>query len=115
MRINCGGFELNENDFELDGETLSLKNGGSGGGALIVHVINGTLDKTWKEISDAVESGSVTVFYDGNASDRSIYFLSYVGTEEGNYMVVFIDFSSESAVSHLFVATEENGYPAIQS
>lgn len=29
MRINCGGFELNENDFELDGETLSLKNSGS--------------------------------------------------------------------------------------
>ena len=32
MRINCGGFELNENDFELDGETLSLKNSGGGSG-----------------------------------------------------------------------------------
>ena len=41
MRINCGGFELNENDFELNGETLSLKNSGRGegsGNALIVTI-----------------------------------------------------------------------------
>ena len=27
--------------------------GGSGGGVLVVHDVNGTLDKTWQEINDA--------------------------------------------------------------
>lgn len=105
-----------ENDINrLIRDLGNVAGGGGGAGALIVHVINGTLDKTWKEISDAVESGSVTALYDGNASDRSIFCLSYVGTEEGNYMVVFIDFSSGSVVPLVCVATAEDGYPAIQS
>ena len=62
MRINCGGFELNENDFELDGETLSLKNSGggsdsSGGGNSGAMVVSIYLD----EVADVNESDNVGV------------------------------------------------------
>lgn len=34
--------------------TAKLSGGGSGGGVLVVHDENGTLDKTWQEIYDAL-------------------------------------------------------------
>lgn len=78
MKINCGGFELNENDFELNGETLSLKNSGSGSGGgsdntLVVTIYaddmvdnpNNTakpnvilkMNRTYNEILNAYETG----------------------------------------------------------
>ena len=70
MKISCGGFKLNENDFELNGETLSLKNGGGSGGGSNVLVVNAvatstsdgdtvTFDKTFAELKTAYESGAV--------------------------------------------------------
>ena len=63
MKINCGGFEIDENNFELDGKTLKLKNGDSGGGATIVHADitadNPPLDMTAGAIMTAMESGPV--------------------------------------------------------
>lgn len=35
--------------------------GGSGGGVLVVHDVDGTLDKTWQEIFDAMLSGGAAV------------------------------------------------------
>ena len=40
--------------------------GGSTGGGLVVHVNDGTLDKTWQEIHDAMSSGSSVVIDGGD-------------------------------------------------
>lgn len=40
---------------------LEWAEGGSGGGVLVVHDVDGTLDKTWKEIRDAMLVGSVAI------------------------------------------------------
>ena len=51
------------------------ENGGSsgGGGGLVVHVNDGTLDKTWQEIHDAMASGrSVVVDYGDGIRTRLV-------------------------------------------
>lgn len=91
-----------------------LENGvaGSGGGALIVNDNDsGTLDKTWQEISDAVEAGSVVLVYNGSDIDRSIRYLGGLFSEDGDYGVAFVDYSSGSARIWLFVADSADGYP----
>lgn len=35
--------------------------GSSGSGVLVVHDVNGTLDKTWQEIYSAIENGSIPI------------------------------------------------------
>lgn len=71
MRINCGGFELNENDFELDGETLSLKNsgGGSSTGSNVL-IANATWllasnDPMREQIEAQVHEQSIEAIYHG--------------------------------------------------
>lgn len=41
--------------------TLSWASGSSGGGVLVVHDVEGTLDKTWQEIWDAAGTGPAYV------------------------------------------------------
>lgn len=112
MRINCGGFELDENDFELDGETLSLKNsGGSGvGGTLVVHVDEtATLDKTWQEIHDASESMPVILKIAEGVGTNILYMTAFFN-EEGAYGCVF---SGNAGFSVTGVTTSANGYPVL--
>ena len=55
---------------------LCKKNGGgSGGGVLVLTDTDGTLDKTWQEIHDAMLSGGVTIVIpdDGVYAVDSIY------------------------------------------
>lgn len=42
--------------------------GSSGGGVLVVHDVNGTLDKTWQEIYDAFPNVCVDMYADGSKS-----------------------------------------------
>lgn len=44
--------------------------GSSGGGVLVVHDVEGTLDKTWQEIHDAMESSLVVVLR--NSTDTNL-------------------------------------------
>lgn len=86
----------------------------SGGGALIVHEVEGVLDKTWQEISDAVDSGRICVHYNWTipVTDLRISFLCTKFIEEGEYGIVFMDISSGEAFNPLmFIASSADGYP----
>ena len=107
-----------------DGQTLvynatteKWENGaGGGGGALIVHwshdEVHGiyTLDKTWKEIADAMLLGPVLLLLDDNGSGE--YSLSSIPIESveinnGTYGV--------SCSQGFFETDSENGYPYYQA
>lgn len=108
MKISCGGFELNENDFELNGETLSLKNGG-GSGALIVHMDEQTnaLDKTWQEIHDAAP----LVWYE---ESEGVYDQLNGCAFYPDYGYVCAFFSPIASRFHDFMAEAPNAYPTKQ-
>lgn len=120
-KISCGGFYIDDETLSLsDDNKLSVKNGGSGGGgseAIIIHDGDGAgiLDKTWQEISDAVEAGSVAMLYNGSDIDRSIGYLSGLFSDDGDYGVGFVDYATGSARTMLFVADSADGYPVIDN
>ena len=89
---------------------------GEGGGALIVHRTYDeehgiyTLDKTWKEIADAILVGPVLLLLDdigyGEYNVSSIT-IDYVEINNGNYVV--------NCIQGTFETDSENGYPSYQA
>ena len=53
-------LHANESTGDLEWATAG---GGSGGGPLVVHDVNDTLDKTWQEIHDAILSGGAVIAF----------------------------------------------------
>ena len=106
------------NFYEADG-TIDKESGGGGGtGALIIHYDSGTsqLDKTFKEISDAIVAGTpVILFYiDGDMVTHNYCFSVYAG--EGIYQVTFggvyrTSQGTSEAFAWVFSADSENDYP----
>lgn len=78
--------------------------GGSGGGVLVVHeTVSGTvhtLDKTWKEIHDALLLGHVAI-----ATDDSVMTVTEA-------VVGLLSIVAAGAEVHEYVAESENGYPS---
>lgn len=50
-----------DDDYPASDSVSDESGGGSGGGVLVVHDVDGTLDKTWQEIKDAMLVGSVVI------------------------------------------------------
>lgn len=78
--------------------------GGTGGGVLVVNDNNGTLDKTWKEISDAFDAGVLVHAYrneDGLFSKEIITMLITNNT----------DMFGVSISGYPYTTNTENGYP----
>ena len=79
--------------------------GGSSGGVLVVTDTDGTLDKTWQEIHDAVLSGSAVISaYGGDAL----------------YVVCSVDVGKDYGVwtynsDVTYIAASASGYPELQS
>lgn len=95
--------------------TLSWASGSSGGGVLVVHetISEGThtLDKTWKEISDAANAGTIIYFISQTEGDEGYIMyaqrIMYDGVAYCSY------FSSISATVYAaFESETENGYPS---
>lgn len=60
--------------------------GSSGGGVLVVHDTDGTLDKTWQEIHDAMESSLVVVL--SNSTDTNLVTgVMYDSEQDDPYLV----------------------------
>ena len=77
--------------------------GGSGGGVLVVHDVEGTLDKTWQEICDAMLSGGAVVAFE---NPTSVKVIAEVFNNAMGYCVVF---------GEMFYASEtSDGYPTNQ-
>lgn len=91
-----------------EGKVLTVNNSGvwvaanpsSGGGVLVVTDTDGTLDKTWQEIHDAMLSGGAVIQHDETEADAVLRV--YVG--KGTY-----DVSSADGVS--YSASSASGYP----
>ena len=85
--------------------------GGGAGGALVVHADeNDTLDKTWKELSDAFTAGYHVVIEESIENDGMNGYMQkplyIVASGNGNYFVMFGEIDS-------YTATTENGYPTL--
>ena len=83
--------------------------GSAGGGVLVVHDVDGTLDKTWQEILDA----PLAIVKDvGEDYAFLMYLLSAEALTGDKYLVTFIDFASAlGSVKHHYQATSQSGYP----
>lgn len=86
--------------------------GSSGGGVLVVHAVDGTLDKTWKDIATAATSGVVVMTF-SDRTDLSVNLLVGVFADEGDYGVVFADFADETVRNVSFITDNEDGYPTV--
>jgi hypothetical protein len=78
--------------------------GGTGGGVLVVHDVDGTLDKTYAEIKAASNKCVVVVL-----REDGILYLSGAYFEDGTYYASF--FGYERAED--YETDSENGYPAL--
>lgn len=92
-----------------------LENGvanSGGGGFLLVHVENSTMDKTWNEIKEALDNGIpafAQTIDDDKVSIDSIYSALI---NDGNYNIWV--FSYENASSVTFTSSKDpNGYPIV--
>lgn len=85
--------------------TLSWASGSSGG-VLVVTITNGTLDKTWQEIYDAMQNGVVVLQYDNPPTKALCGYATYQ-TKTATYDVVF-------ANSTACATSSADGYPVMQ-
>lgn len=81
--------------------------GSSGGGVLVVHDVDGTLDKTWQEIFNAMASGGEVLVFVSNENIEGVQVISEAlneGVGQRPYFVKIgmMTFSCETA----------NDYPA---
>lgn len=81
--------------------------GGSGGGVLVVHDVDGTLDKTWQEIADA------DCVVCQREDDRFILYAQRTAVYPAEF-VVFLNVVDTNGFNTLVVyqATSADGYPA---
>jgi len=85
-----------------------IANAGGGGGALVVHVVDETLDKTWQEIHDAAPLVWI--------GEEGVYIPLYsVYEEEGYYCATFSRPQQDGNIFHTFIATSADGYPVFLS
>ena len=89
---------------------------GSGGGVLIVgSVIEGgheTLDKTWKEIHDALRTNAVSTYAGGSdASFQYPVLAAFHDMETGKYIISTFELFNAGMCE--FIADTENDYPVL--
>ena len=78
--------------------------GGSGGGVLVVTDTDGTLDKTWHEIHDAMLVGGAVV---SSGDDAYVADSAYYDAENSEYTV------TAPTGSNYYVASSADGYPTL--
>lgn len=97
-----------------DGKVLTADSGvwvaqtpASGGGVLVVTGTNGTLDKTWQEIHDAMLSSGAAIVLDDNTAESVVS----VGIEKGDYSVIVLNVSDSEW--YTYAASSADGYPTL--
>lgn len=106
-----GGSDLPAVTAADNGDVLTVVNGAwdkaapSGGGVLVVHDANGTLDKTWQEIYDAGFSTLRT------GQDQYIQLAAVI--DDGDYIVSYWTFGLSNPL--VYVASAPNDYPALST
>ena len=90
--------------------------GGSGGGSLKVGIDaqTMTLDKTWKEIYDALSVGYyVNCVADGEGVANQLPIIGSYVRGPGNYVINGFAIDNDHVTIYEFVADSENGYPVM--
>ena len=93
------------------GGGISGGGGSSGGGVLVVHASDAelpVLDKTWTEIKDAWDSGSVVITV---TADNDITYLASVPAQYGEDIFVVSFMISGTTDTNMYIASSANGYP----
>ena len=87
--------------------------GGTGGGVLVVNDNNGTLDKTWQEITNA----GFAIILDDSLQFAGTQILALArfkaDEEESEYVVAFISLFNTSAALVSYIAESAEGYPTL--
>lgn len=92
--------------------------GGTGGGVLVVNMNAGTLDKTWKEISDAISEKPVIILF-AMGYDTTVLYV--VGVQQASkpgekyYVTAFSPIEDYASSIVTLAANTSGDYPAIQS
>ena len=87
------------------GKTIALIKAlsGGGGGVLVVHDVDNTLDKTWQEIHDAMLSGGAVI----QANETDVNTVLSVSFEKGTYF-------ANLGTGGIYTASSASGYPVLQ-
>ena len=88
--------------------------GGSGGGVLVVHEVDGALDKTYKQIVDALHTNGVILELALESGTIMVYLVTDYGEVDGVYPITFHTNSNainSGGTFHYYFAESENGYP----
>jgi hypothetical protein len=91
--------------------------GGSGGGSLIVNDVEGTLDKTFKEIKDAVDAGYYVQIKKAESDPAmqfetaSYYSVGTVTSQSSEYDILVYGLIDGEVAMIVYVTDSENGYP----
>lgn len=83
----------------------NVNNGGDsgGGGVLVVHDVEGTLDKTWQEIHDAMLSGGAVI----QVSETDVNTVESVNLGKGAMYYV------NTSDGHSYIASSASDYPVV--
>ena len=104
-KINCGGFYIDDESLELEDNVLSVKNGGSSGGVVVLNVDNSTLDKTWQEIHDGIAEGTIFAVVTVSETEAYMDMVITAYAESDSYIV---SLHSES----MYITDSSDGYPS---
>ena len=107
------GTESDLTGLQVGGTKYKIPSGGSGSGVFVVHDDNngnGTLDKTWKEINDALSEGPVFVLFDAVSGGRCCASVidSYIDEYDNKYIIT----ASIALGTSEYNTDNENGYPS---
>lgn len=92
---------------KLENGLAEASGGGTGGGVLVVNDNNGTLDKTWKEISDAFDAGMLVHVYINEDGNLVKIILNMTITNNVDMFGVLVN-------SDTYDTDTENGYPRLK-
>lgn len=91
-----------------DGDVLTIDNGepvwAAPGGILVITATEGTLDKTWREISDAITAKNLCLIFESyGTDDNSMLVVTAVYNDSEQYLV--------NTTGQPYATATENGYP----
>lgn len=109
QNVSVGGCVWNGTAWDFTNAGQSGGGGSSGGGVLVVHDVDGTLDKTWQEIVNAMAGGGAALVYGSNENITSIQVISdaYYDDEGVHPYIVQIGMLS-------YTSDTANGYPMLE-
>lgn len=81
--------------------------GGGGGGALVVNDVSGTLDKTWKEIYDAITGGKLCLIAGSGGGFDTLILVVSTGTDHDT------QYGVQDAEENVYMTSTEDGYPTL--